>query len=70
MAKMTLESVELDGNDGVFVAFSDGTTAGFVVEELLELRPCRESLPLKVATAKQPPQISGATSHLLSKTAA
>ena len=35
-------AVELDGKDGVFVTFSDGTTAGYVVEELLELRPKRE----------------------------
>jgi hypothetical protein len=34
-------SVEKDGEDGVIVAFSDGTTDGFVVEELLGLRPRR-----------------------------
>jgi hypothetical protein len=34
-------NVEQDGNDGVFVTFSDGTAAGYVVEELLELRPIR-----------------------------
>jgi len=34
--------VEQDGDDGVLVTFSDGTTAGYVVEELLELRPRRE----------------------------
>jgi hypothetical protein len=28
--------------DGVVVTYSDGTTAGYVVEELLELRPHRE----------------------------
>jgi hypothetical protein len=33
---------EMDGKDGVFVTFSDGTKAGYVVEELLELRPKRE----------------------------
>ncbi len=33
---------EIDGEDGLIVTFSDGTTAGYVVEELLELRPCRE----------------------------
>jgi len=33
---------EMDGKDGVFVTFSDGTSAGYVVEELLELRPKRE----------------------------
>jgi hypothetical protein len=35
-------TTELDGDDGLIVAFSDGTTGAFVVEELLELRPCRE----------------------------
>ena len=34
--------VELDGNDGILVTFSDGTTAGYVVEELLDIRPIRE----------------------------
>jgi hypothetical protein len=34
---------ELDGPDGVIVTFSDGTHAGYVVEELLELRPIRDS---------------------------
>jgi len=35
-------AVELDGNDGVVVTFSDGTTGAYVAEELLELRPFRE----------------------------
>ena len=34
--------VEKDGTDGVIVTFSDKTTSAYVVEELLELRPCRE----------------------------
>jgi hypothetical protein len=34
-------SVEMDDGDGVMVRFSDGTVAGYVAEELLELRPCR-----------------------------
>ena len=34
--------VEQDGDDGLIVAFSDGTTDGYVAEELLELRPQRE----------------------------
>jgi hypothetical protein len=37
-------TVEQDGDDGVIVTFSDGTTAGYVVEELLELRPHREPI--------------------------
>lgn len=35
-------AVELDGDDGILVTFSDRTTGGYVVEELLELRPIRE----------------------------
>jgi len=35
-------TVQRDGEDGVVVSFSDGTSAGYVVEELLELRPRRE----------------------------
>ena len=37
-----IASVEKDGDDGILVSFSDGTTAGYVAEELLELRPLRE----------------------------
>jgi hypothetical protein len=33
-----------DGSDGVIVTFSDGTTAGYVVEELLMLRPVRQGI--------------------------
>jgi hypothetical protein len=35
-------TVERDGEDGLIVTFSDGTIAGYVAEELLELRPHRE----------------------------
>jgi len=35
-------SVEQDGEFGILVTFSDGTTAGYIAEELLELRPSRE----------------------------
>ena len=37
-------SVERDGEDGLIVTFSDGTIAGYVTEELLELRPFRKPL--------------------------
>ncbi len=37
-------TVEQDGADGVLVTFSDGTSAGYVVEELLALRPYREPI--------------------------
>lgn len=40
-------AVELDGNDGLIVTFSDGTTGGYVVEELLQLRPIRERVKIK-----------------------
>ncbi len=36
--------VEMDGDDGLIVTFSDGTTAGYVAEELLDLRPYRETV--------------------------
>lgn len=34
--------VEKDGEDGLLVTFSDGTIGGYIVEELLALRPIRE----------------------------
>jgi len=37
-------SAEKDGADGVLVRFSDGTVTGYVVEELLDLRPVREEV--------------------------
>jgi hypothetical protein len=37
-----ISTVEKDSQDGVIVTFSDGTAAGYVVEELLMLRPFRE----------------------------
>ena len=42
--RIRLLDVELDGDDGVLVIFSDGTTGAYVAEELLELRPYRERL--------------------------
>ncbi len=35
-------TVKRDGDDGIIVEFSDGTTGAYVAEELLELRPYRE----------------------------
>jgi hypothetical protein len=40
---ISLIGVRIDGVDGVIIDFSDGTTAAYVVEELLDLRPFRES---------------------------
>jgi hypothetical protein len=41
-SEIQILAAELDRLDGLLVTFSDGTTAGYVVEELLELRPVRE----------------------------
>ena len=43
-------AVELDGPDGILVTFSDARTGGYVVEELLALRPVRE----RTKTVKSP----------------
>jgi hypothetical protein len=45
--------VESDAGDGVIVTFSDGTIGGYVVEELLELRPYRE--PIRKQYANRAP---------------
>jgi hypothetical protein len=37
-------NVERDGDDGLLVAFTDGTIGAYVVEELLELKPIREKV--------------------------
>jgi hypothetical protein len=42
---ISIIKMEMDERDGIIVTFSDGTTAGYVVEELLELRPIRERIP-------------------------
>jgi hypothetical protein len=44
-------SVELDGADGLIVKFSDGTAEGFLVEELLKLRPYREPFEERMESA-------------------
>jgi hypothetical protein len=43
--------VERDGEDGLILIFSDGTTAGYITEELLELRPFREPVESKLSDA-------------------
>jgi hypothetical protein len=35
-------TAQRDGEDGLLVTFSNGTTTGYVAEELLELRPFRD----------------------------
>jgi hypothetical protein len=39
---LKISSAEKDGDDGVLVRFSDGTITGYILEELLSLRPVRE----------------------------
>ena len=57
--------VEKDGEDGLIVMFSDGTAAGYVVEELLELRPLREPVeqPLGLPKPAHPQPPLGAGPH-------
>jgi hypothetical protein len=50
-------TAERDGDDGLIVKFSDGTTGAYVVEELLELRPIRERE--KIKTGKDSHRKSG-----------
>jgi hypothetical protein len=51
--------VEEDGPDGIIVTFSDGTFGAYVVEELLELRPHRETVQVESRpTAIGKPQLS------------
>jgi hypothetical protein len=45
--KIYLLAVELDGHDGIIATFSDGTRDGYVIEELLALRPIRERVEIK-----------------------
>ena len=42
MNAIRIVNIERDGDDGILVTFSDGTIAGYVAEELIELRPVRE----------------------------
>ena len=42
--EVQIVKVEKDGADGIIVTFSDGTEAGYMAEELLELRPNREPI--------------------------
>jgi hypothetical protein len=44
LERIQILTVERDGDDGLIVTFSDGTTGAYVVEELLELRPRREPI--------------------------
>jgi hypothetical protein len=44
--RILIKTVVRDGDDGLIVTFSDNTTAGYVTEELLELRPGREPIEM------------------------
>ena len=50
-SEIQILAVELDGTDGLMVTFSDGTTGGYVVEELLGLRPVRERVRIGAVQA-------------------
>jgi hypothetical protein len=39
---LRIVTVMADGEDGLFVTFSDGTIAGYLVEERIDLMPSRE----------------------------
>jgi hypothetical protein len=39
---ITILTADRDDGDGIFVTFSDGTCAGYVATELVDLRPNRE----------------------------
>jgi hypothetical protein len=60
-----IHAVEQDGSDGLLVTFSDGTTAGYVAEELLSMRPIRES----VCGSRKPVKSSAikTNGHLISR---
>ena len=48
-----IEAAEPEGDDGLIVTFSDGTTTGYVTEELLLLRPHREPIELYANTVRR-----------------
>jgi len=53
---ITIIKAEVDYPDGVILSFSDGTTAAFLVEEMLELRPHREPMFYTQKTAEKRPR--------------
>ena len=57
---ITIIKAEVDYPDGVILSFSDGTTAAFLVEEMLELRPYREPTEYteEIAEERPHPQLS------------
>jgi hypothetical protein len=55
VGKTNILKVEKDGDDGLIVTFSDGTKAGYIVEELLLLRPRRERVEEPPKSDRPPP---------------
>ena len=49
---MQIVNIEQDGEDGILVTFSDGTIAGYVTDELIELRPVREKVSLRPSPSR------------------
>ena len=52
-----IASAELEADEGVWISFSDRTHAGYVVEELLELRPNREPMDRRRITMHGKPVV-------------
>ena len=52
--EITIKSVDREDDYGIIVEFSNGTTAGYVVEELLALRPHREETIEKPVITMRP----------------
>ena len=48
-------TAEIEYPEGLILTFSDGTTAAFLVEEMLELRPHREPTVYAHETAEEYP---------------
>ncbi len=55
--RILIETVVRDGDDGFIVTFSDGTTAGYVAEEMLELRPWREPIEKPLSLVPIPAKV-------------
>jgi hypothetical protein len=57
---ITILTVEMEAPDGLILTFSDGTTAAYLVEEMLELRPHREptEAPQRIVEERPRPHLS------------
>ncbi len=64
---ITILTAEIEDPDGLILTFSDGTTAAFLVEEMLDLRPYRESMEdaQETADADARPHLSLVRSFVL-----